>query len=694
MEVRHRLQERKPLRGPLHEEPYPRKEPSNCVAAMILGNKLSETTLSRVPKSFFLRLPCNFFHSTNTAPVKTRSTEPHSEFQRGKFILTPEIVEATLSRCPSDIIALSFFLWCGRQPNYFHCSKSFGQMIPVVGRLTNKFKSVNGILKELESIGCCRKAQTCLVLLRTYCYGGMHILALEAFDEMSIFGYVPNTFARNMIIDALFKIGRVDLALGVLNKTRFPNFLTFNIVIRNLCKLKNWLKVRDVLKAMVGFGFSPNYGTFSNVMNCFCKAGRLEETLQLLGLMITSGYCPSVMIWSVLIDGFCRAGKVGLASQLLGKMVESGCLPNVVTYTSLLKGYFGTEMFNEAFEMLNAMESKGCKPDLVLYNVLIDFFCKVGRYDVAIDVFHSLLKRNLKPDSCTFCSLREFALLPDLTRGVGVSADFVLCNSLLNIFSKAGFPMLTVNFYNDMIDRGFTPDGYSYAGLLNGLCQAGMLDDAVNVYHGIIVNNSGLDAHIHTIVFDGLIKAGDFHKAIRLFRKAVKENYSLDVVSYTVVIHGLFKGGRHGEACCLFSQMKEAGVFPNICTYNVMLCGLSMAKDVAAVKKLLKDMADAGIELDSISLNTILCLLSKVNHFRSGFQLFDEMCNMGLKPNKAACAKMALGLLDAGKVADASVLLKYYLEDIVSVDSASYNDNGNIDEENDKLWPCQYATLH
>ncbi|RWR82450.1 putative pentatricopeptide repeat-containing protein [Cinnamomum micranthum f. kanehirae] len=596
--------------------------------------------------------------------------------QLRQFNLSPEIVEATLSHCPSDTIALSFFLWCGRQPDYFHCSTSFLQMIPVVGRLTDKFESVRGVISELESVGCCIKAQTFLLLLRIYWHGGMYRLALEAFDEMVIAGYVPNTFARNIVIDVLFKIGCVDLALEVLRKTQLPNFLTFNTAICNLCKLNDWLRVRDVLKVMVGYGFFPNNGTFLVVMNCFCKSGRLMESLQLLGLMITLGYRPSVTIWGILIDGFCRAGRVTFASQLLRKMINSGCRPNVVIYTSLLKGYFEIRRSNHVFEIMNDMESEGCIPDLVLYNVLIDCLCKVGRYDDAIEVFLSLPRKNLKPDSYTFCSLlaivhssEKFALLPELVRGMGVSADLVVCNSLLNVFCKAGFPLQAVDFYNDMVDRGFTPDNYSYAGLLNGLCRAGRIDDAVNVYHGIIINSSDLDPHVHTIVFDGLIKAGETHRGIRLFRKAIAENHSLDVFSYSVAIYGLFKGDRLGEACSLFSQMKEAGFFPNIFTYNIMLCGLCKVRDVGMVSKLLKDMVEAGIELDCISFNTLVGLLYKLNRFSSAFKLFIEMFNLGLKPNKATHALLAKGLYHAGKVDEASLYLKDYLEDTIFVDN-------------------------
>ncbi|XP_028072065.1 putative pentatricopeptide repeat-containing protein At1g16830 [Camellia sinensis] len=507
-------------------------------------------------------------------------------------------------------------------------------------------------------------------------------------------------------MDALFKIGLVDVALRVFKETQDPNFLTFSTAISNLCKL-------------------------SDLMNM------LAEALQLLGLMITLGIPTSVSVWSILIDGYCkfdnlviervlkvpstyniilervwlhamrsvastyhqalrfpnetsaieevlgdqimskqcfvtvsgsRAVKefvqmveepesnelfvdVGKAAEqkavedlveswlsdgiwrkrkldqqdytrrlfrarttgyLLEKMIEAGCSPNVVTCTSLIKGFMDSQKPGKALCILSTMESKGCSTDLVLCNVLIDCLSKMGRCDDALDVFFSLPKRKLVPDSYTLCSImsalfmsRQFDLLPILISGLDIQADLVVCNSLLSYFCRAGYPSGADEFYNDMIERGFIPDGYSYSGLLSGLCGTGRIGEAVKVYYAIVRNNFCLDPHIHTTIIDGLISSGKFHRAIRLFRKAVAEKYPLDVVSYAVAIQGLFRGGRTGDACILYNQMKEVGVAPNACTYNVMLSGFCRERDIEMVRQILQDMVDSGANLvDVLEVDT------------------------------------------------------------------------------------------
>ncbi|XP_027159116.1 putative pentatricopeptide repeat-containing protein At1g16830 isoform X2 [Coffea eugenioides] len=413
------------------------------------------------PTSYFLvkSQPLVAIHYL-ASPLQSPTTEKHKKFETfltreefyskssGNIVLNPHIVQKTLIDCRSDVVALSFFLWCARQPDYFHDRAAFSHMVNVVSRLIQRFSTLGGILEELAHVGCATKPQTLLLLLRIFWYGKMYELVFEAFEEMLRHGYTPNTFARNIVVDVLFKIGKVGAALKV-----------------------------------------------------------LEET-------------------------------------------------------------------------------------------------------------------------------EEFLLLPLLISGLVIEPDLVMCNSLLNYFCKAGHPTGAIEFYNDMIHRGFKPDKYSYAGLLSGLCRSGRIHEAVNVYNGIVQEHLGLDAHLHTIIIDGLIKTGNFHSAIKFFRKAGLENFPLDVVSYTVAINGLLKGGRAGEAYNLFFQMKDLGITPNIYTYNLVLSGFCKDRDVKMIKGILQEMSDVGVEIDNGTLNLMKSFLYKWHCYRPVFELFVELWDSGLLPKK------------------------------------------------------------
>uniref|UniRef100_A0A2N9F0A4 Pentacotripeptide-repeat region of PRORP domain-containing protein n=1 Tax=Fagus sylvatica TaxID=28930 RepID=A0A2N9F0A4_FAGSY len=469
---------------------------------------------------------------------------------------------------------------------------AFEHMVGVVNRLMHRYETVGGVVRGLESIGCLTKAQTFLLLLRIYWRGGMYHMVFEAFEQMGCYGFSPNTFARNVIMDVLFKIGRVDVAI-------------------------KWRRIK-----------------------CWVR-------------MITLGIPISVNVWSILIDGICRLRRIDIACSLLEKMVKTGSSPNVVTYTTLIKGFMESKMVEDAFHVLNLMKSEGYAPDLVLCNVLIDCLSKVGRYDDALDVF--------------------------LVHGLVIEADLVVCNALLRYFCNAGFPHRSVELYNDMLDRGFTPDKYSFVGLLSGLCGARRIDEAVNVYHGIIMNFPGQDAHIHTVITDGLIKAGKFYRAIRVFRKAVVEKYPLDAVSYTVAIRGLVKSGRTGDASTLYNQMKEASISPNAHTYNVMLYVFHRERDLKMVIQLLQEMIDARIELSCNNYFRLCNFLCRSHNSDSAVNLLIKMRDLGLIPAKAMRVPLSEEHVQGLKVDNESyLLLKDYLENDLFVGTSGSEDLSDV----------------
>ncbi|XP_065859668.1 putative pentatricopeptide repeat-containing protein At1g16830 isoform X2 [Euphorbia lathyris] len=527
-----------------------------------------------------------------------------------EVILTPQIVQSILSNCCSDLMSLSFFIWSAKQHNYFHDNQAFDHMVSVVARLTGRYKTVKTIVKELECLGLIIRAQVFLLLLRIYWRGGFYSMVFETFEEMGYFGFKPNTFAHNVVLDVLFKIGHVESGIKFLKE----------IMLRE--------------------GYYPNPETFEMLLNCYSKKGRLEEAFQLLGLMMTLGIPLSTKIWTVLIDGFCRLHQPVMASCLLEKMVKCGCSPNIVTYTALFKGFMGSRMISSAFNVLNTMEFKGCAPDLHLCNVLIDTLSKIGRYDDALAIFLDLEKWKLVPDAYTFSSLlstvtysRKFDILPKLVYGRVKEADLVVCNSLLHYYYKAGFPNLAVDLYADIVDRGFIPDNYSFVGLLKGLCGIKRANVAVNVYLGIVTSHTSLDAYVHTAIIDELIKIGNCRRAIKLLKQGILYNYPMDVVSYTVAIRGLLRSGRFAKAYDFFIEMKEVGLAPNAHTYNILLHGFCVERDINMVDMLLEEIIEERIQLNHKTFIKLTSFLRGSHVSPSLFNKLIELWNMRLIPD-------------------------------------------------------------
>ncbi|XP_012567467.1 uncharacterized protein [Cicer arietinum] len=536
----------------------------------------------------------------------------------------------------SDLITLSIFLWSSK--HRCHYSLDLDRIVPVLHRLTHRYKTPQTILSNLQSIGSLnfpntntnRNPNTFLLLLRIIHRAGDHIMLIDTFHHMvQSHGFVPDTFSRNLLMDSLFRTSRSQIAFSVFQHTSSPNFFTFNIAVFHLSNLNYFSDVVNVLRQMLRLGYYPNDVTVNAVMNLFCKVNALSQACQLLGLMVGLGIELSVNVWTVLIHTCCKLRRLDVAIDLFHNMIRTSCSPSVVTYTALFKAFMESNMVNDALHLLNDMLSVGLVPDLVFYNVLIDCFSKLGRYEDAIQAFLCLSEqKNIKPDSYTFTSLlstiylsRRFRLLPKIVRVCRhIDIDLVFYNALLSFYVKVGYPSYALGLYKRIIDEGLEPDKHSVAGLISALCAKKRINEAVNVYRGVVMK---ADAHIHTLITTELIKAGKYHMAAGVFRLAAVKEYPLDRVAFAIVISALVRSGRTLEANMLYDQLKDNGLEPNAQIFNMMLFSWCKEKDLQMIKQLLKEMIDARIELcDRNFLN--LC------KFPCSLSLLAEMRDLGL----------------------------------------------------------------
>ncbi|XP_040384138.1 putative pentatricopeptide repeat-containing protein At1g16830 [Oryza brachyantha] len=552
--------------------------------------------------------------------------------------LSPRLVDTTVSRCPSDALALNFFLWCARRPAYFHPPASFDRLLPAAARLASRLRTAPAILHELRALGCPIRPHTFLLLLRLYWRGGIYHLVLQLFDQMPLWGFHPNAFARNAVLDVLLRTRQHHSALCFLRDNPSPNYLTYAILLTHLCKAENWPGARGCFLAMLHQGFIPSSASLAAVFACCSKLGAMSHLLQLLSFILVSGYQFTSAMWACLIARLCREGRLDEAISMLAKMLGSGFSPTVVTYTPLVRALYQSGRHDIASELFTHMSSTNCSPDLVLHNVLMDCMAKERRYDAALGIYLNLRESQIKPDAYTLSTVVQVlqlsgnvSLLPRLLLDSDIPYDLVACNSVLNALCKSGFPSQAVQFFINMIKCDIKPDSYSYVGLLDSLCQLGRIDHAVNLYRSIVSIDPDSNAYIHAAILHGLVKKGQNRMALMILNEAIRQNCALDAVCYTVVLHGLLQAHMIEEACMLFNKMKYSGMSSNTCTYNVMLRGLCRTRDEHAVKWFLREMECSDVEMDSISFNTMIVLLIKLQHISSATALIREMINLGME---------------------------------------------------------------
>ncbi|KAK3189051.1 hypothetical protein Dsin_028612 [Dipteronia sinensis] len=111
-----------------------------------------------------------------------------------------------------------------------------------------------------------------------------------------------------------------------------PNTLSFNLVIKTMCKLGLVNDALEVFREMPIRKCVPDVYTYCTLMDGLCcKDNRIEEAVLLLDEMQVEGCFPTPVTFNVLINGLCMKGDLTLATKLVDNMLLKGCEPNEVT---------------------------------------------------------------------------------------------------------------------------------------------------------------------------------------------------------------------------------------------------------------------------------------------------------------------------------------------------------------------------
>jgi pentatricopeptide repeat protein len=168
-----------------------------------------------------------------------------------------------------------------RLENRVIIERSFIVVFRAYGKAHLPDKAVDLFHRMVDEFRCKRSVKSFNSVLNVIINEGLYHRGLEFYD------YVVNS---NM------------------NMNISPNGLSFNLVIKALCKLRFVDRAIEVFRGMPERKCLPDGYTYCTLMDGLCKEERIDEAVLLLDEMQSEGCSPSPVIYNVLIDGLSRKG--------------------------------------------------------------------------------------------------------------------------------------------------------------------------------------------------------------------------------------------------------------------------------------------------------------------------------------------------------------------------------------------------
>ncbi|KAJ8753484.1 hypothetical protein K2173_022725 [Erythroxylum novogranatense] len=321
---------------------------------------------------------------------------------------------------------------------------------------------------------------------------------VTAYSKISLVGEASKIFARifepdlvlwNSMISGFSYWGFWDKGLQLFNQMRFKgnqqldsctfvglisglgdsNFLGLGQEIHGLC-MKSGLDCNT----HVGSALVSMYSRF----NCMSMADRVFRNL----------HYPDLVTWSALITGYSRSGEHQKALLLYMNLNWKGERADPVLIASVLVAVSNSANVRPGREIHGYLLRHGSQTSIMVSSALVDMYFKCGFVGLGIRAFENMPIRNV-----------------------------ISYNSVISGLGLHGLASEAFKMFEDMLEKGLSPDESSFSSLLCACCHAGLVEDGREIFRRMI-DEFGIQPktkhYVHLIKLLGL--AGKLEEAYNL----------------------------------------------------------------------------------------------------------------------------------------------------------------------------------
>lgn len=396
-----------------------------------------------------------------------------------------------------------------------------------------------------------------------------------------------------------------------------------------------------------------------------CDSGALEEAFQVLDKRDKSGQLVSSRMLQYLLKN-CLARRNGtVGRQVHALCVRTGCEADTHLGARLIRFYAAQRSLTEATSVF----SKLAAPDAYAWTAMITAYRDNGQPGEAIRLYHQMRQSEVEPTDRTFVAvLKACVSALDLSSGKLIHShvmtsglletnvyigsilidmyskwgnlkdaravfeslscrDVVAWTAMIAGYAQHGFWEEAISLYDGMVQKGITPDSYTYSNILKSCAGAGERagQRGRQIHEQVLERGLDTDPHVASSLVDMYVKFGKLEDARRVFdRLPVK-----DVVTWNVLLAGFLAQGLGQEVLNMFWSMKQQqqqqGLVPDAFVYVSVLKACASTGAVQEGRRLHAEILQRGLESDAFVSTSLLKMYVKCGSVKDAQRVFDRL---------------------------------------------------------------------
>ncbi|KAG1360946.1 pentatricopeptide repeat-containing protein, mitochondrial [Cocos nucifera] len=403
----------------------------------------------------------------------------------------------------------------------------------------------------------------------------------------------PATVVFARYISALRKAGDVEEACLVPQMVGKDNtgLVRYRSTYVNLIRAFIVLRRVDVLPRLIiemqEIGHSPSRNLYRDVVCCLCEIGKFNEVLELLNKQLERNELDPRTCYNYYINGAGHAKKPEMAREIYGRMENAGIEPQIESKVLLLQSYLKSKRIGDALSFFYYLCEKK-EPSNKLYNTFISGLCEAGMPEQAIVFWRKVRDKGLIPSlQCYEELVLRLCCAKDYDVAVKVLEDFsetgrpvsaFICNVLL-LHSLKSQELLRAWVRSRKRNSEVKPVGMSEKTKGAGQMMLGNLIAAfsggirmrenVDKLEELVERFFPVDIYTYNMLLRSLSMAGRMDYACDLFQRICTKGYEPNRFSFDIIVHGFCKQGKRKEAERWMEAMYRNGFHPTWYTIRI-----------------------------------------------------------------------------------------------------------------------------
>ncbi|KAF3639327.1 Pentatricopeptide repeat-containing protein, chloroplastic [Capsicum annuum] len=355
------------------------------------------------------------------------------------------------------------------------------------------------------------------------------------------------------------------------------NTVTYNGILRVLCREESIEEFWGVVKEMKSLGFEIDLDTYIKISRHFQKIKMLKDAVELYELMMDGQFKPSLGECNILLRSIAQShpSNLDLIFRVVEKFEAAGHSRSKIIYDVIHRCYTTLGRFEEAEKVTEAMRDSGFEPDNITYSQLIYGLCKVRRLEEASKVIDVMEECGCIPDIKTWTVLIQghcfagevdkalFCFAKMMERNVDTDAD--LLDVLLNGFISQRRVFGAYQLLTELVSKfQMRPWQATYKLIIQKLLGERKLEEALDLLRRMKKHNyPPFPEPFHRYIS----KSGTVEDAVEFLKTLSVKDYP-SVSAYQHVFRSFFAEGRHSEAKDLLYKC------PHHIRQHPAICGL------------------------------------------------------------------------------------------------------------------------